>query len=36
MRELLVWQRLVILLLVLLNLILIALGVLIFMGRLPG
>ena len=36
MRELLLWQRLVILLLVLLNLIVIALGVLIFMGRLPG
>jgi hypothetical protein len=36
MRELLLWQRLVILLLVLLNLIVIALGILIFMGRLPG
>jgi hypothetical protein len=36
MRELLLWQRLVILLLVLLNLIVIALGILIFMGRLSG
>ena len=36
MRKLLLWQRLVILLLVLLNLIVIALGVLIIMGRLPG
>jgi len=36
MRGMLLWQRLVILLLVLLNLIVIALGVLLLMGRLPG
>lgn len=35
MRDMLLWQRLLILLLLLLNLIVIALGVLLLMGRLP-
>jgi len=36
MMDLLLWQRLLILLLLILNLIVIALGVMILMGRLPA